>query len=227
MDDATFTLFLQDQRNDLGDIELILFAWQTRVLDPGDPDARAKAQPHNPLEKDKALRAQFDTTCRRLADAYMAGSDEQRVQVRALLRQMTGTRNSMGIPFTEIRLKMDAARFRLALIYESMKDLGEDTRDAQMTLDNLCHAARIAGIDADPYLREVAAVSSETDHHHMGSMRALLVERITGGGARIRCLKCGNDFTSTMAGCPVCASRGRSWKSETGTKLDTNSRDAS
>jgi rubrerythrin len=155
----------------------------------------------------------------------MTGSEEQRTQIRALLRKMTGTRDSMGIPFTEIRHKIDAARFRLALIYESMKDLAEDTRDARTTIEELCRAARLAGIDPDPPLREVAAVSSEIDHHGMGSMKALLLERMTGGGARISCRVCGNSHESILAGCPICASRGMSWQSGAATRSRENQQD--
>jgi hypothetical protein len=204
MDESSFALFLQEQRADLAAIGLTLRAWERTELDSHDPDARARAQSRHPLSGDKALRTRFDTTCRRLADAYMSGSLDQRTQIRDCVRGIPGVRDSMRIPFTEIRMKMDAARFRLALIYESIRDLGDDTRDTVMTLDNLTRAARIAGIDSDPFLKEVAAVSSDVDEHGMGAMRELLLARATGGGARIRCGTCGRDFASDMACCPFC-----------------------
>jgi hypothetical protein len=68
-----------------------------------------------------------------------------------------------------------AEEFRARLVHLSARDQGADTRDEILALQDLCNRARQAGIDVDPILDEVAAMSSDVDRYGMGSMRSVIL----------------------------------------------------
>jgi hypothetical protein len=206
VDEVSFRLFLQEQHAALADIDVALRPWQNQERDA------------HPFTQDRNLQTRFDSVVRRLADAYMTGTDEQREAIRHLLRNLTAARRAMGISFTEIRHKMDAVRFRLALIYESMKDLGHDPRVGSTALNDLCRAARLVEINPDPDLKEVAAASSDIDRHGLGSVREMMLAQRTGGGARVRCQRCKSEYSAHAAECPHC--HPSSWSPESGAAKD-------
>jgi hypothetical protein len=129
---------------------------------------------NSPLDLDPALHNRFKTVTGEMAEVYLVGNDEQRASIRFLIKRMTGIQYFMAIPASEIRSSTDASKFRLALLFESMADLRDDTRDVILALDELCGAGRQAGIDIDRYRNEIAALSSDVNHHGLGSMRSLL-----------------------------------------------------
>jgi hypothetical protein len=57
-----------------------------------------------------------------------------------------------------------------------MKDQGRDSRDALLTLQEICHEAVAAGADTAPVLREVAELSSSANKYGMGSTRDMLLK---------------------------------------------------
>jgi hypothetical protein len=120
------------------------------------------------------LNRRFTTVTAELAQVYLAANDAQRAGIRSLLQRMKGIRYFMAIPASEIRSAADGDKFRLALLFESMADLREDSRDVIVALDGLCRAGRQAGIDVERHCREVAALSSDVNHHGLGSMQSLL-----------------------------------------------------
>ncbi len=67
---------------------------------------------------------------------------------------------------------------RSALMLLSVRDQGADTRDELMVLWAVCGEARAAGVDVDPILREVAAISSDVDRYGMGSVREIFLEAV-------------------------------------------------
>ena len=68
-----------------------------------------------------------------------------------------------------------AEEFRAHLVHLSARDQGADTRDEIVTLQQLCDQAWRVGVDVDPILEEVAAMSSEVDRYGMGSMRSIIL----------------------------------------------------
>jgi hypothetical protein len=128
----------------------------------------------SPLDSNPALHNRFNAVTGEMAEVYLVGNDEQRVSIRSLMKRMTGIQYFMAIPASEIRSSADASKFRLALLFESMADLRDDTRDVILALDELYRAGRQAGIDVERYRNEIAALSSDVNHHGLGSMRSLL-----------------------------------------------------
>lgn len=65
---------------------------------------------------------------------------------------------------------------RAAVAHLSARDQASDTRDEILTLQDLCARAHRAGIDVEPVLEEVAAMSSARDRYGMGSMRSVILD---------------------------------------------------
>jgi hypothetical protein len=143
---------------------------------PIDIDASTEQFMHRqtPLDRDPALRQHLTALTNDLVVAYLVASDDQRITIRMLLRQMPAVRYFIGIPATTIRSPDDAERLRFALACESICDLRDDARDVILTLMTLRQAAHQARIDSVPYFEAVAAISSDEDRHQFGSMRTLL-----------------------------------------------------
>jgi hypothetical protein len=177
MDQSQFEPLLEETWLALAEIDGVLAAWGKRIVDLRDPRWSEKLQESHPFARDEALRDRFDSALRRLAALYEACDPGQRARIRDLIRDLTGARNAVGVSAQRIRSAEDTELFRFALICESLKDLGRDSRDAIVALDGLCDAARQAGIDPRPYLEEVAALCGDIDHYGMGSMRALMLSR--------------------------------------------------
>lgn len=57
-----------------------------------------------------------------------------------------------------------------------MKDQGRDSREALLTLQEIVREADTAGVDKAAALRAVAAMSSSTNRHGMGSTRDTLLK---------------------------------------------------
>jgi hypothetical protein len=133
----------------------------------------------SPLDLDPALHDRFKAVTGEMAEVYLVGNDEQRASIRSLVKRMTGIQYFMAIPASQIRSFADASKFRLALLFESMADLRDDTRDVILLLDELCRAGRKAGIDVDRYRNEIAQLSSDVNHHGLGSMRSLLSANVS------------------------------------------------
>jgi hypothetical protein len=179
MDDAIFTEFLDDQ-------ETALNALASRI----------RARDADPAE--------IDPIARRLADAYLMCSEAQRQDIRRLIGTFAFAQTHMGIEPKRIQLKIDGVYFRLALIYESMKDLQPDGNAAVARLDVLCRAAEAAGFDPNPYLKEVAGISNSTPESAQGSMRSLLLQRIVVED-KVLCPRCEKPYAKKLPGCPQCA----------------------
>jgi len=128
----------------------------------------------SPLNLDPALHDRVKAVTGEMAEVYLIGNDEQRASIRSLITRMRGIQYFMAIPASQIRSSADAGKFRLALLFESMADLRDDTRDVILAVHELCHAGRQAGIDVERYRNEIAALSSDVDRHGLGSMRSLL-----------------------------------------------------
>ena len=134
----------------------------------------------------------------------MTSNASKRAALRDLARESRGLRSLLRVSRDVIRLTKDTDLFRLALIYESIKDQRPDAREALAAVTALCQAARDADLDPDPYLKEVAAVSNDLDREGHGSMRAWLFAEAARGGSQIRCPKCEGTFSTKQPTCPHC-----------------------
>lgn len=108
---------------------------------------------------------------RAVVQAYAGGDETVRAAIRRLFDRYTSFRWAANLP----RQWRTAEEFRAHLIVLSARDQGADTRDEILAVQDLCDRARRYGIDVDPILEEVAAISSDVDRYGMGSMRGVLV----------------------------------------------------
>ena len=61
--------------------------------------------------------------------------------------------------------------FRRHMLLFSMRDQGQDSRDAILSLQELSSQARAAGVNTTPILQEVARLSSDENKQGLGSTR--------------------------------------------------------
>jgi hypothetical protein len=114
---------------------------------------------------------QAKAVLRAVIELYAAGDETVRVAVRQLFDRYTSFRWAAHLP----REWDTAEEFRAHLVHLSARDQGADTRDEILGLQDLCERAHRAGIDVDPILDEVAAMSSDVDRYGMGSMRSVIL----------------------------------------------------
>jgi hypothetical protein len=154
-------------------------------VDLSDPEAfKTMGQRITAALAELAVDDEAEAVLRSLIALYEAGDDQIRVTIRRLFDRYTSFRWAAHLP----RDWNTAADFRDRLIHMSACDQGADTRDEILALQALCDRARLAGIDVNPILDEVAAMSSGVDRYGMGSMRYVLLhygQRRSGWGARV------------------------------------------
>jgi hypothetical protein len=125
------------------------------------------------IEADRARLAvddQAEAILRAVVELYVAGDEAVRPAIRRLFGRYTSFRWAAQLPGEW----NTADEFRARLVHLSARDQDADTRDEILTLKNLCDRARKVGIDVDPILDEVAAMSSDEDRWGMGSMRSII-----------------------------------------------------
>jgi hypothetical protein len=141
--------------------EEVLAAAADEPIDLADPARRTGTRPPAvPLPLVEAL-----------LDAYERGDAAARERARALLRDHNRFRWAVHLP--PDWGTPEELRRRFVLL--SLRDQGADTRDELLHLNDLCARARALGLDPGPGLRDAAALSSDTDHYGLGSMRDLLL----------------------------------------------------
>ncbi|MEU6074224.1 hypothetical protein [Micromonospora sp. NPDC047074] len=118
-----------------------------------------------------AVGDRAETVLRAVVEAYATGDESARAAIRRLFDRHSSFRWAAHLP----REWATAAEFRARLVHLSACDQGADTRDEILALQDLCTRARRLGIDVEPILDEVAAMSSDTDRYGMGSMRDIIV----------------------------------------------------
>lgn len=112
-----------------------------------------------------------EAVLRPLLAAYAAGDEATRAAIRQLFDRYTSFRWAAHLP----REWDSAEDFRAHLVHLSARDQGADARDEILDLRDLCGRARQLGIDVDPILEEVAAMSSDVDRYGMGSTRRIIL----------------------------------------------------
>jgi hypothetical protein len=143
----------------------------TRKVDLNDPDWVASARAGLEPVDEAGVAPEAATALEALFNAYEAGDDRTRVEVREIFRDYRSFRR-------EVRLSGQWATvddFRRHLVVVSAGGEYEDPRDVLMFIWRLCNEARDRGIDVEPVLRTVAAISSEVADGSFGSMRHLIM----------------------------------------------------
>ena len=116
-----------------------------------------------------------DTTETLLAEiitAYAQGTTATRADIRRLFQtyRSFAWAATLSVP----RTTPDGLRQHLLLF--SIIDQGRDSRDALLTLQDICRVAKGAGLELAPILREVAAMSSNENKYGMGSTNQMLLQ---------------------------------------------------
>ncbi len=143
----------------------------TRVVDINDRDWVDKLR-QAPSPPDQAgVRLEAEAILGSLLQAYRTEGPFVRASIRRLLALNPSFTWATGVqqtPTTE-------EGFRLHLLHISAVDHARDLRDTILTLNDICAAAKVAGVNTRPILDEVAALSSDEHKGSMGSIRSILL----------------------------------------------------
>jgi len=142
-----------------------------RPVDVHDPDRAEKLRRGPAPVAEAGVEAEAAAALAALLDAYETGGPPAREEVRGIFRAYPSFRWAAHLPAEW----ESVAEFRRHLIHVSAMDQGADPRDELMRIWWLCNRARGWGIDVEPVLREVAALSSDVDRFGFGSMRLLIM----------------------------------------------------
>ena len=134
-----------------------------RTFDPSDPDLLAKLAAVHPLDA-AGVRLEAEALLMELLDAYANGDDSTRAQIRELYHDY----DSFAWAATPPVSPSTPQGFRAHLLLFSIDNLS-DSRDARLRLDWILDVATRAGIEAEPFLAEVAEISSREDPYGVGS----------------------------------------------------------
>lgn len=161
-------------RTEVAVIDELLRPIAQRPVDLNDPDWMAKLR-EGPRPVDEAgVAAEAAAVLDLLLDAYESGGETVREEIRALFRGHQYFSWGVGLP----REWETVAGLRRRLVLVSARDQDRDPRDELMTIWSLCNRARELGIDVQPVLEEVAAMSSDVDRYGFGSMRLLIMRGV-------------------------------------------------
>jgi len=123
-------------------------------VDLNDPQWAERLQQSQPLDE-LGIRAEAEALLMSLLDSYASGTLGERATLRALLRQNSAFAWAAQVPY-----RSDTAEgFRLQLLSLSARWGNEDPRDLMLTLKNSHETARAAGVNTQPVLSEIAALS--------------------------------------------------------------------
>jgi hypothetical protein len=152
------------------DIDDRLLPIATRPVDLTDPNwMTLLTKSKHPLDE-AGVRSITEVLLESLICEYQTSDEVARRTIRRLFytyRHFAWAATLSVTPTTE-------GDFRKHLTLFSMRDQGEDSRDALLELQELCTQARAAGVNTAPILREVAQMSSDENRFGMGSTRSQL-----------------------------------------------------
>ena len=125
---------------------------------------------------------EFDALFDKLAAAYAACVEPERERIRAAVRiSRWATAGFWGRECTSFFQRFcdtrQPADMKRALILISIRNGGDDPRDAIAAVDDIVYWAKASSLDAVSILRDVAMMSSSEPMLGMGSMRELLEGR--------------------------------------------------
>lgn len=154
---------------DVALLDAVLEPIAKQPVNLGDPDWLAKLQAAPPALDRAGVRPEAEAVLAEILGRY-AEDDAARPGLRALFDRYGSFRWAV-----HPRFPVTPDGVRSALLLHSVRDQGADVRDEILAVRSVCDEARAAGVDVDPILREVAAMSSDVDRHGMGSVRALFL----------------------------------------------------
>ncbi len=144
-----------------------------RPVDIMSPGWIERAHSRGPALDEAGARQEAETLLAELSAAYAQGPEETRAAVRRLFAEC----RSFAWAASWSRQAEGVAGLQQRLILFSMRDQGQDSRDALLELEGICREAAAAGVDVAPMLREVSAWSSTANKHGMGSTHDMLLSQ--------------------------------------------------
>lgn len=123
-------------------------------VDPNDPTWMDRMRQSSPLDE-AGVRPEAEALLLCLLEAYASGTSNQRVEIRELFRKNWAFSWAATVPETAATL----TGFRLRLLQISALHGVEDPRDLSLNLNSIMETAAAAGVDINPALAEVAALS--------------------------------------------------------------------
>lgn len=126
----------------------------TTPVDLNDPDWAGRLSQSKPLDE-LGIRAEAEALLTSLLDAYAAGTNNERAVIRDLLSNNSAFAWATNVP----RPAITAEGFRLQLLNLSARWGNEDTRDLMLSLKDIHETARAAGVNTQPIVSEIAALS--------------------------------------------------------------------
>ena len=124
----------------------------------------------NPLDE-AGVRADAAALLTEILDAYPQLKCAERIELRALFDRHRALGWAAGFL---LPAPADAVTVKQQLLLFSLLDQGTDSRDAILWLQAFCGQPGVDCHQLPELLREVAALSSAIDRHHMGSTAAML-----------------------------------------------------
>jgi hypothetical protein len=143
-----------------------------RPVDVTRPGWVERLQAGPPPLDEAGVRHSAERLLEEMIDAYAQSTEVTRSAIRRLFTEYRSFAwaATLSTPWTSV------AGLRQHLILFSMQDQGRDSRDALLTLQEICREAVAAGVDTAPVLREVAELSSSANKYGMGSTRDMLLK---------------------------------------------------
>src|SRR5215470_1777386 len=163
---------LEDWESRIMDFEERLRPIARRPVDitrPGWLDRLRAGVP--PLDQ-SGVREHAEQLLGELISAYAKGGEETRSAIRRMFAEYRSF--AWAAALSTPRTSVEGLRQHLILF--SIKDQGRDSRDALLTLQEIVREADTARVDKAATLRAVAAMSSSTNRHGMGSTRDMLLK---------------------------------------------------
>ena|SRR5881409_371533 len=140
-------------------------------IDITDPNWVSKlTSARHPLDR-AGVRVEAEAVLAEVIGSYASCDQNERQAMRLLFAKYRSFSWAATLPFSATTPET----FRSHLILFSIKDHGRDTRDAMVTLKELCQSARSNGVSVEPLLKEIATISSDENKYGMGSTRTLLL----------------------------------------------------
>ena len=129
----------------------------------------------SPLDE-AGVRMEVEELLPELIIVYAKSNEQDRVRIRQFFSEYRSF--AWAAALKEPKTTLGGLRQNLVLF--SMQDQGQDSRDALLSLQELCREAAKARIEIAPLLREISAISSTIDRYGMGSTRDMLLSQCSG-----------------------------------------------
>ena len=144
-----------------------------RPVDIGDPEWFTKLTGGSHPLDEAGLRSQTESLLAEIIEYYLRGDDAARQAIREIFEKNHSFSWAATLHFPPTTPE----DFRSHLILLAIKDQGLDSRDAILSLQDLCERASYAGVDTVPVLRDVAPLCSDENKYGTGSTRSMLLTR--------------------------------------------------